>query len=427
MTYTEVERYLFNLEGRGWRLDLERIEEILEQLDSPHQHFASVHIAGTNGKGSVAAMLESILRHAGFRTGLFTSPHLVDCRERIVVSGEQIPKANLTKYVIQIQPLVDSLECTFFETMTTLAFLYFKDQQVEIAVVEVGLGGRFDATNVLPPLLSIITEINLDHTQHLGDNLAQIATEKAGIIKSGVPCVSKSTDAAVKEAVNRIGQSRGAQIVEVTKESELLSVSISPTSSIIDIRIGESILHNVCLPLVGRHQVENAQTAIIAAYQLKRQGIEIDDRDVVQGLAATVWPGRFQKIYDNPIVIVDVAHNPSSIKALRQILEELYPKYRKTIIIGVMADKDYRAMLAEIAPVAQPFIAVQPAQKRALGHELLARVARQFTQQVFEFDRVSSGLNFAMQNASSDTLICVTGSHYTVGEILADRKKMLTK
>ena len=422
MTYAEAENYLFNLEGRGWRLDLERINQFLAKLGSPHQKFASVHIAGTNGKGSVAAMLESILRQAGHRTGLFTSPHLVKVNERILVSGEQIPKNKITEYITQNQPLIDSLGCTFFETITAFAFLYFAERNVEIAVVEVGLGGRFDATNVLTPLLSVITEIDLDHTQHLGNNRAQIATEKAGIIKYGVPCVLQSTKNGVWEAVLDIGRKRNSQIIKVSKKSELLSVSISRVGSTFNIRVDNSLLQNIHLPLVGSHQVINAQTAVVAASVLKDKGLEIDDKDIAQGLAKTNWRGRFQKIRENPIVIVDVAHNPASIKILHDVLEEMYPHHRKAVIFGVMADKDYQAMLSEIAPFAQPFIAVQPMQQRALDYKTLATAARQFTAKVLEFERVSTGFDFALRHILPDTLICITGSHYTVGEILAREK-----
>jgi dihydrofolate synthase/folylpolyglutamate synthase len=427
LTYTEAEKYLYSLEGRGWKLDLERIEKLLEKLDSPHHHFESIHIAGTNGKGSVAAMLESILHHAGYRTGLFTSPHLVEARERIVVSGKQIPQKDLTLLMTRIRPLVDSLGCTFFETVTALAFLYFCEQHVEIAIVEVGLGGRFDATNVLTPILSVITDIDLDHTQHLGNDLLQIASEKAGIIKTGVPCLSKSNNPVVREVVNRIGRSRGAEIVEVAEESEVLSVTMSHSGSTFDVRIQESVLRNITLPLVGKHQVKNAQTALVAVTMLKHLGRDIGNEDLVRGLAATEWPGRCQKISDNPIVIIDAAHNPASIRVLRKVLEELYPKRRKTIIMGVMADKDYSSMVAEIAPIAQSFIAVQPAQIRALSCETLAYTARKYSNDVIEFNKVSLGFDYALQSASSDSLICVTGSHYTIGEIIADRKKYIDK
>jgi len=420
LTYPDAEKYLYQLEGRGWKLDLERIEKLLQKIDSPQQHFASIHIAGTNGKGSVAAMVDSILRQAGYKTGLYTSPHLVEIRERIVVSGKKIPNEEIARLVTLIQPYVDSLGCTFFETITALAFLYFFEHKVEIAVVEVGLGGRFDATNVLTPMLSVITEIDLDHTQHLGDNLQQIAAEKAGIIKPNVPCLLKSTNSAVRDVVNRIGGERGSQIIEVSKESEILSSKTSLSGSIFNIRVKDAVLHNVNVPLIGSHQVGNARTAIVAATLLKSQGLEISNEDIIQGVAMTIWPGRCQIISYNPLVMVDAAHNPASIRALRQTLMEYFPQHRKIIIIGVMADKDYYSMLSEIAPIAQQLITVQPEHKRTLGSKALAGVARQFTPEVFEFDQVSSGLNFAIQNTSPDSLICVTGSHYTIGEVLAD-------
>lgn len=423
MTYKEAEKYLFNLQSRGWKLDLDRIQKFLKEVDSPHQRFASIHIAGTNGKGSIAAMLESVLRQAGYRTGLYTSPHLVEACERIVVSGEPISQADLLKCVDQSRSLIDSLNCSFFETMTALAFQYFCAKNVDVAVVEVGLGGRFDATNVLKPLLSIITDIDLDHTAHLGNSIAQITREKAGIIKPGVPCLLKSSDPAVLNIVTEVAQQRETPVFRVAEKSQIQSYSLSTSGSKLRARVEGAALKDIDLPLVGKHQVENAQTAISAAVTLRGRNLNISDDNIVNGLAQTKWPGRFQTLTDDPLLIVDVAHNPAAAKALRETLELLYPNRQKLIVLGVVADKDYGAIVAELAPIAHKFIAVQPNSKRALDCSELAKLARGWTNDVFEFNKVSLGLEFAFKQVGPEDLILVTGSHYTVGEIMNRRKK----
>jgi len=423
MTYKEAEKYLFNLQSRGWKLDLDRITKFLTELDSPHQQFASVHIAGTNGKGSVAAMLESILRNADYCTGLYTSPHLVDACERIVVSGVPISKTELVNYIIRFRPLIDSLNCTFFETMTALAFQYFRDKNVDVAVVEVGMGGRFDATNVLTPRLSIITDIALDHTAHLGNTITQIAREKAGIIKSGVPCLLKSNDPSVLDIVNKIADQQGTTVFRVSEKSQIQSYALSTTGSTIRMRTVRTVLEDIDLPLVGKHQIENAQTAISAAVVLRELNLNISDHNIIFGLAQTKWPGRFQTLCDDPLLIVDVAHNPAAAKALRATLELLYADRQKLIVLGVVADKDYGTIVAELAPIAHKFIAVQPDSTRALACSALAKLARSYTKNVFEFNETNMGLEFACNQVNSDDMIVVTGSHYTVGEIMNSRKK----
>ena len=325
-------KYLESLEKFGINLRLERITTLLDQLGNPQQSFNSIHVAGTNGKGSTCAMIASILNAAGYRVGLYTSPHLFHYTERIKINGKEISRKEFSRLIKLMQLLAEKLELkpTVFEVLTAAAFLYFAQKKVDYAVVEVGLGGRLDATNVLTPLVSIITNIELEHTKILGNTLTKIAAEKAAIIKPHVPVVT----AEIKPEPLKV-------IREKCEKSRSILIGVSPNQIIREPK------------LLGPHQKINCATAIAA---IRLAGIKVDHQHIRQGLKKVSWPGRFQVIQKRPLIIVDGAHNPSGTKVLRQTIQENYPGKKFSIIFGCQQDKDQGAMLKELSPIASRFI-----------------------------------------------------------------------
>lgn len=414
----ELIAYLFGLHRFGMRLGLERIEALLDRLGEPHRRFASVHVAGTNGKGSTAAALASILTKAGLRTGLYTSPHLVRPEERIAVDGVPIASEEFVELVARVRPLVDELGATFFEAITAMAFVYFAERKVEVAVVEAGLGGRLDATNVLHPLLSLITSIDLDHVEHLGATVREIATEKAGIIKPGVPCLTSAANAEALQVLRRITKSRKAPFQTVAEVFRVTDVELGQEATSFSLVNERVAFRGLRSPLVGEHQVSNCALAVSAACLLSHHDARITPTAIRAGLENTRWPGRLQKIAERPTMLVDVAHNPAAVRCLTSAMK-LFAYRRLLVVMGVMRDKDYRAMVTALAPLASVAIAVAPATPRALPAQELAAAFRAHGVHVHEADSPRTGIALARRLASAEDLVLCTGSHYTVGEVLA--------
>jgi len=429
LSYDDALKFLFGLERFGWKLGLERVEALLASLGNPQKQFASVHIAGTNGKGSTAAMLESVLRQGGYRTGLYTSPHLVDATERIKVNGQDISREDLGRLTARLRPGIEEFHCTFFEAMTAIAFLYFAEQGVQIAVVETGLGGRLDATNVLRPLLTIITEIGLDHTEHLGPTLEDIAREKAGIIKQGVPCLAGSRNRKVLKILREICDEKNAEFIPVFERYHPMSRRLREEGTLFDVTFGLHHWQELSLPLVGKHQVDNATIAIAAANALNDQSYKLSYERLHWGLAMVHWPGRLQKLQEAPKVILDVAHNPDGMQTVREALERIYDYDRLFLLLGVLADKDYRSMVKTMMPLVDTLVCVRPPSERALDPRTLAQAAAQSGRRfgrrsaqanpiIQVIENLSEGYHWLLRRAVPEDLICITGSHYVVGEIL---------
>ncbi len=416
--------YLFGLHRFGWRLGLQRIAALMSRLGDPHRRFATVHIAGTNGKGSTAASLASILTNAGLRTGLYTSPHLVRPEERIAIDGTPIAADEFVELVARLRPLADELDATFFETLTALAFLYFAEQHVEIAVVEVGLGGRLDATNVLHPLLTLITSIDLDHMEHLGATVAEIAREKAGIIKPAVPCLTSAANEEALKVLRGVAEAQESPFNAHTELFAVRGVKLSERCTRFSLVNEQVSLADLRTPLVGEHQVTNCALAASAAHLLSGQEARITPGAIRKGLETVRWPGRLQRIAERPTTIVDVAHNPGATRCLVEALK-LFSFRRLLLVMGVMKDKDYRAMVATLAPVTDVAIAVAPSSRRALPPAELAAVFRAHGVTTKEADSPSAGLDLARKEAAPEDLVLCTGSHYTVGEVLANEGRVL--
>lgn len=418
MTYQEAVDYLTERRARNMKLGLEHIQALLERLDNPQNGFKSIHIAGTNGKGSTAAILESILRQAGFHTGLYTSPHLINLRERIRTHGACISELDMLSQVVDIQPAAEETDASFFEILTAIAFKYFSEQQVDLAVVETGLGGRLDATNTLTPELSIITEIGLDHTRILGKRMEKIATEKAGILKNGIPGIIGSQIDSVRDFYRGIAKKRDLDLRYVLGEILIENVRLLESGTLMDVRMDGREYKDLNLHLPGCHQVENAATALCAVDELRKQGWSIPDEAIYAGFAETNWRARLELVQIAPKIVLDSAHNPLGAKRLRHALEDIF-QYKKLILVfGVLADKDYITMAKSLFPLASHIILTKPPNERALDPTKLLPLTDSKKQSVDVLEAVDDAWNKAMQIADTDDLICACGSIYFVGDIL---------
>jgi dihydrofolate synthase/folylpolyglutamate synthase len=414
MNYEETLAYLYDLARFGIKLDLSNTISLTNRLGNPHLRFPSIHIAGSNGKGSVAAILQSILSAAGYRTGLYTSPHLVDYRERIRIGDELIEKNFILDFVDDLKDEIDENGYTFFEVTTGIAFSYFAHSKVDIAVLETGMGGRLDSTNIVNPLISIITDISLEHTSHLGTTLAQIAFEKAGIIKNGVPTITSVEDQGVFQVIKNVCAQRESTLSIGFKNSDVKIHRLSLDQTLFD--FGQ--YKNLKLNLGGRHQVTNACLAISAIEKLKETGWNIESKAVRGALNHVNWRGRLEIVRRNPLTLLDVAHNPAGTKALVDTLEEFILDKKVIFVFGVMADKDYHSILKEICRKAKFIVLTKPNYKRAADPELLEKVVLAENKPYEIIPEVKQAYIFASKNAKTDDVICITGSHFTVGEFL---------
>ncbi len=406
--------YLSSLKGMGMRLDLEPVTRLLRRLGSPQDRFKAVLVGGTNGKGSIAALIASVLSCRGYRIGLYTSPHLVDFRERIRVDGKEISGGDLRSLIGEVRDLVRE-DVTYFEFTTALAFLHFFRAGVDLAVLEVGLGGRLDATNVVNPEVAVISNISLEHRAYLGRRLTDIAREKGGIIKPGGLVVTAARQKAVIETLEAIGRKRRARIFRVGRDIRVRSVG-ERAFSYFGIERNIPGLH---LHLRGRHQIINAACALGAVELLGKRGLYVDNGSILEGLAGCRWEGRLEVLRERPTVVVDGAHNPAGASVLQGALKEDFSFRKLILIFGVLADKDYRAMLGRLAPLAGHVILTRPREERALPPEIPARWLRTTGRRAEVIEDSGKALECALRLAGENDLVCITGSLYLVGETRA--------
>ena len=414
MEYKEALAYLDGARWNGAEPSLRRIRELLSALGDPQKGLKFVHIAGTNGKGSCAAMLASVLRVSGYRTGLYTSPYLYRFSERMQINGEQIPDEALASCVAAVRDKAEKMaeHPTEFELMTAAALLWFLRENCEIVVLETGLGGRFDATNAIEaPECSVIMNIGLDHTRILGDTVEKIAAEKAGIIKAGVPCVVYGQD----ESVLAVFRARCAELsspLTVTDFSAIVSEFDSLEGQVFSYKGRE-----YALSLLGAHQRRNAAVVIEAAKTLRDKGWRIDQDALEHGLYAAAWPGRFELCCDEPAFIVDGGHNPQCAETVRESLLHYFPDTRRVLLLGVLRDKDAASMAAILDGAADEFVCAAPESERAVPAEELAEVLRPFGKQVAVCGSVSDAVFTAKERAGADGMVCATGSIYLAGSV----------
>ena len=406
--------------------DLRRIERLLARLGNPQQAARAVHIAGTKGKGSTAAMIASILTRAGYRTGLYTSPHILSLTERIQIDGTYIDEGIFARLVAEMKPEVEAVnaagtygELTTFELLTALAFAYFKEMKVDYQVLETGLGGRLDATNVVKPEVCVITSISYDHTDVLGDTLARIAAEKAGIIKSGSVAVSSPQTLEAMEVIERVCQERGVRLVKTGSDITWHRQSFTAEGQTFRLK-GITGEYNLALPLLGEHQLENAAVAVAVAEVLAERGAKISAESIAGGLAKVQWPGRLQILRRKPWVIVDGAHNADSAKRLVQALKQYFSFSRMVLIIGASSDKNISSMVTELASLPDSVIVTRSRHPRATDPAIIVREfsKRGVVPEVAE--DVASAVALALSKAAPDDLICATGSLFIIPEVMAD-------
>jgi dihydrofolate synthase/folylpolyglutamate synthase len=412
MTNHDPFEYLTHLKSKGINLDLGPVTRLLRSLGNPHKNYRTVLVGGSNGKGSVAAMLSSILTRGGFTVGLYTSPHLIDFRERIRINNRMIQQEDLSQLIDQVRNVVTE-DVTYFEFATAVAFLHFYRCQVDLAVLEVGMGGRLDATNVVDPEVSVITTVSLEHQRYLGRNLNSIAREKGGIIKRQGICLTAAKQATVIKTLENICSDRQSRLYRVGKEIRVRR-SKGGTFSYDGI---SKTYQNLPISLMGRHQVDNAALALAALELLEDKGYSIAEETIVQGLREVRWEGRLEILNDNPRLIVDGAHNPAAISVLYRTLKDDFTYGRLILIFGVLKDKNYGAMLRKLAPLADTIIVTRPKEERALQPDALRSVAHHYNKNVEVIDDSRQALLHAVRLARAHDLICVTGSLYLVGEI----------
>lgn len=398
---------------------LDRMVALMARLGDPQARLRAVHVAGTKGKGSTAAMIERVLRAAGYRTGLYTSPHLHDPRERLRLNGELISKEAFVALVARLRPLIEEFQgTTTFEALTAMGFLWFEEAGVEIAVIEVGLGGRLDATNLLTPLVSLITPLALEHTAVLGNTIEEIASEKGGIIKPGVPVVTASQVPEALAVLRRIATERPAPLTVVPERWQGQRTQVSLEGQTFDLweraPDGESVLCYPALPLalLGHHQVANATVAVAALHLLREQGVEWDEAALREGLASVSWPARVEVLHRAPLVVADGAHTTESAQALVATLREVLPGGwgRSILILGISADKELGALWEAFAPLAERLILTRSRHPRAAEPAALAAHPALVGRALETTPDVPEALELALSDAGPDDLIVVTGS-----------------
>lgn len=431
MDYVEAIAYLHSLTDYETKritrytpeaFDLSRIKRLLEAVGNPHREFPSVHIAGTKGKGSTSAMIESCLRAAGYRTALYTSPHLHTFRERIRVAGGEIERDEVVALVEELRPLVKRRpELTTFEVITAMGFLYFARSGVDMAVIEVGLGGRLDATNVLSPEVAVITSISLDHTYLLGDTLGEIACEKGGIIKSGIPTVSAPQRAEAIQAIEAISQERGSELVEIRRDWDYDPGAADRQGQAFTVRRvtdgGSPFDGEYWVPLLGRHQLENAAAAVATLNVLSERGFVVPVEAVKDGLRGVQWPGRMEILSQDPLVVVDCAHNPYSARTLRDALGEWFPDRGWVMIYGASADKDIAGMLEALVPISDYTIVTRANHPRAMAPIELADIVADVGGGAEVSLNVRKALDRALAMMDPDNGLLATGSIFLVADV----------
>lgn len=439
--------WIHSLSRFGMKPGLERITAILEMLGNPHRLVKHVHITGTNGKGSTAAMLASILDAAGYRVGLYTSPYILSFTNRMAVKGKDIEHGELVELVGRVRPVVEEVAAdqrfgqpTEFEVVTALAFTFFARKQVDLVVLEVGLGGRLDATNVVHPLLSIITNVSLEHTEVLGATVEAVATEKAGIIKKGVPVLTASDDEEVLGVIRRRAAALDAPLHclypcrgaagKTMKHPVFSRRKVTDRGQYFDYCGFERSFEDLFIALRGSYQLCNAATALAAVELLARQGYMISEKAVRRGLKETEWPGRLELLNNSPKLVVDGAHNPAAIKQMAQTLPDYFSYRRLVLVFGIMADKDAPAMMSALLPLADEVIFARAAIPRAADPGRLAEIARDQLHydhnRIKVVEEVGTALETGLSQAGPDDLVLVTGSFYIVSEARAHWRQPVT-
>jgi dihydrofolate synthase/folylpolyglutamate synthase len=419
--------YLLSFQKFGIKLGLENIAHLLERLGNPHHEFPAIHVAGTNGKGSVVSFIHSSLVALGYRVGRFTSPHLIDFSERIVVNDEPIENSELDELIKRLRPAVEAMKNdplyghpTFFEAVTALAFLHFAGENVDFAVVEVGMGGRYDSTNVVKSCVTVINNVHVEHREYLGETLAEIAGEKAGIIKPGVELVSAELKSEARKVIDeRVGECNAtAYFLSSDFHFDVRDVDFS--KQWIDFAGPWNALEGIEINLAGSFQARNAAVALMTLEVLQNKGIIVRDEAALRkGMAEAKWPARLERLGDSPLIILDSAHNPAAMAALVDSMLDLFPDRRIMLVVGMLKDKDVAASLGHLRKLGDAIVVSQPEYERALPSIKLAEAAENIFSDVLCEQTIAQAIECALTMVGQDDMILITGSLFNVAEAKA--------
>lgn len=399
-----MNEWLFSLKESFFVFGLSRIKRLLKILGNPEKCFPSIHITGSNGKGSVSTFISSVLIEAGYKVGLYTSPHLVDFRERIKINNKMIPEEALNTIIERVRKASEGLDITYFEAATAIAFLYFKEENISIGVIEVGLGGRLDATNTIKPLVSIITNISLEHTNYLGNTIEKIAKEKAGIIKRAVPVVAPLI-------IEKYAKIMGSKIFVSGRD-----FTSSGTSKKFKVKTSQ-VYKDLSLKMLGNHQVKNASFAIMALEIIKRD-FPYSFSNLKKGLKNACIRGRMEVISKKPLIILDGCHNEDAARILREALNTYFPEKKPIFIIGILKDKNKDGFFKALDISKDRVIITEPKIDRKCPKEELFEIAKKYTQDVYLCNELKDALEYAKNIVQKDELICICGSLYLIGEAI---------
>lgn len=423
MDYKEAMEYIVNSKKFGSNLGLERTYKILELLGNPQEKLKCIHIAGTNGKGSVTAMISKVLIECGYKVGMYTSPYLEEFEERIQINGRNIPKDSLCRAITEVSVAVEKTAAsgfgnpTEFEIITCAAFLYFYYEKVDFVALEVGLGGRLDSTNVIIPIVSVIASISYDHMQILGDTLEKIAAEKAGIIKSRVPVITVPQESSAMKVIEETAAHLSAPLTKIPETSVSFEYS-APNSGSQHISVKtQKDFYEIELSLIGKYQLMNCALAIFTLEALKDQGVLIEKQNMISALNKVRWAGRLEILNKKPLVVMDGAHNIDGIKKLKESID-IYFNYKKmNLVIGILADKEVESMISEIAVKADRIIAVTPHSNRAQSAKELSDVIRKHNDHTEYAEDYKEAYLKGISYCSDDDMLLICGSLYMIGDM----------
>ena len=431
MKYQEAMKYITEVGNFGSNYGLERTYKLLELLDNPQDKLKIIHVAGTNGKGSTTAMITSMLKGCGYKVGMYTSPFLEEFEERIQINGENIPKEKLAQLITKIKYAVDKVieegynHPTEFEIITVLMFLYFATEEVDFAVVEVGLGGRLDSTNVITPILSVITSISFDHTNLLGNTLEEIAAEKAGIIKSCIPTVIYPQEEMAERVISSKCQELDSKLYKINKEDAKLINIIKEDKIYQQVKVKLDDEYDVKLPLLGEHQILNLAVALKALEVIKDKAPKLNRESIVKSLATVRWNGRLEIMSNSPYVVIDGAHNIQGITQLDKNIKKYFEYKDMYLILGILADKDVEDMVKVITPKAKKVFTVTPNSMRAETAEELMNEVKKYNESCEAYNDYKNAFEDALKLCKKDDLLLISGSLYMIGEMRGIIKKIL--
>jgi dihydrofolate synthase / folylpolyglutamate synthase len=420
--YNKTVKFLYDLQFLGIKFGLKNIQSLLDHFGNPENHFPSIHIAGTNGKGSTAAMIASVLTASGYKTGLYTSPHLSDFSERIRINGVKISWEEIVSYTKSLKNEINKRKATFFEATTAIAFRYFADKKVDIAVIETGLGGRWDATNVLSPLISIITNIDIEHEHYLGKTYNSIAYEKGGIIKPFTPCITATENTNALSVIKTISESNQSQLIHIKDKTTARIRNSTILGLNADLKTKNHTYQNLDISLAGNYQIDNALISLLALEHCKEhENLSlISEKTIRRGFSniqsLSGLKGRCEVISKKPLVIGDVAHNPRAIKSLVQSLQQ-FVGGKFFVVFGVMQDKKYKSMIENLYLITRRAIAVQPKGTRPLNKFIVQEEFQNLGVQCSIAKNCREGYKLALAEKRENEPILLTGSHYVLSEI----------